>query len=72
MRGLSTGAPSAYHETYLRAVQAEVDVERPIWESRLEARRQAVTAARADDMSIYRIAQVLGVEQNAVRQILKL
>ena len=60
------------HEVYLRAVQAEVDVERTVWESRLEARRQAVVAARADGMSIDRIAQVLGVTQGAVRQILGL
>ena len=60
------------HEWALSEAQDAVDTARPVWDAATERRRQATTAARADGVTIYRIAQILGITQNAVRQILKL
>lgn len=62
----------ADHEKALRAAQVAVENERPRWDAVLGERRRAVLHARADGVSIYRIAQILGVKQNAVRQMLGL
>ena len=60
------------HEAALRNTQEAVEEERPRWDAVLEARRVAALAARADGVSIYRIAQVIGVKENTARQILGL
>jgi DNA-directed RNA polymerase specialized sigma24 family protein len=60
------------HEEALQDAQADVEAVRPAWDAVLEKRRRAVAQARADDVSIYRIARILGVKENAVRQILGL
>jgi DNA-binding NarL/FixJ family response regulator len=60
------------HEAALRAAQETVDAIRPQWDGALGERRRAVLHARADGLTIYRIAQILGVSQGAIRQILGL
>lgn len=60
------------HEAALRDAQEAVEEERPRWDAVLDARRVSALAARADDVSIYRIAKILGLKENTVRQILGL
>lgn len=56
------------HEKALRAAQDAVDAARTRLDGALGERRRAVLHARADKVSIYRIAQILGLAENAVRQ----
>ena len=60
------------HAEALRAAQDAIDAIRHQWDGALGERRRAVAHAKADGLTIYAIAQHLGITQNAVRQILGL
>lgn len=63
-------APPTNIEARLERTQTQLDIDRARADATARNRDDAVKAARAEGLTIYRIAKVLNVSQNAVRRIL--